>query len=193
MTIRDTGGNVLCTVVADSDGDFSCTPATPIPPGTVVVATATDAAGNTSEPASIRVGGLSIELERGVASPGDTQVATGRGFLPGERVSGLLTSTPVDLGTLTADAGGTVTFTFVVPADIESGTHRVTLTGELSGDVSAEFEVPTPPAPPAAPGLSATGGRALAGPAGVAAVLMLVGWMLLLWGRRRSGATLWEE
>ena len=193
VVISDTGGNVLCTAVADSNGDFSCTPATPIPPGTVVVAVATDDAGNTSDPASVRVGGPSIELQRDVASAGDTQVAIGRGFLPGERVSGLLTSTPVDLGTLTADEMGTVTFTFVLPADIEPGTHRVTLTGELSGEVWAEFEVPAPPAPPAPSGLSTTGGRALAGPAGFAAVLMLVGSMLLVGARRRSDRVLRGE
>lgn len=185
VIVRDTGGDALCTTVTDSVGEFACTPATRIPTGTVLVLTATDGAGNVSDPASVRVGGPTIALDRDVAAAGDTQVATGRGFLPGESVSGILTSSPVDLGTLTADATGTVTFTFVLPADIEPGTHRVTLTGERSGDVSAEFDV-SPSATPLTPGLlSTTGGTGLPWHTGVAILLVVFGGLIAVTGRRR--------
>ncbi|ACQ81027.1 Ig domain protein group 1 domain protein [Beutenbergia cavernae DSM 12333] len=197
VTIRDSGGNVVCVTTADAGGRFVCVPAERIPTGTLLSATATDEAGNTSEPGFVRVGGASVTLELSVAEAGDVQIAYGRGFLPGESVSGLLESDPVDLGTLTADENGAVTFTVTLPADIDPGTHRVTLTGDASGEVWAEFEVPAqvpPPGPgpapgpgPGWPGLPGTGIGVLPS---VGAVLLLLGLGAGLLGvsRRRRGA-----
>jgi hypothetical protein len=71
------------------------------------------------------------------ASPGSALTVSGWGFMPNEAVNGTLNSDPVELGTETAAADGTVTFEFVLPADLEPGAHEVTLVGTESGVVVA--------------------------------------------------------
>jgi hypothetical protein len=75
-------------------------------------------------------------------APGKQQTITLRGFQPFELVRGMLHSTPVDLGTVRADADGVATFTFTVPAGLESGGHDVTMTGLTSSfSARADFTV----------------------------------------------------
>jgi hypothetical protein len=118
---------------------------------------------------------------------GRQQTVALSGFQPGEEVRGVLRSTPVDLGTVVADANGVATFTFTVPAGVEAGTHTVTMTGLTSGvERKATFEVTEPAAPAGTGGLAYTGAEvvpllALGGgllAAGAAAVTVA--------GRRRS-------
>jgi len=63
---------------------------------------------------------------------GKKQTVTLSGFQPFEMVHGVLHSTPVDLGTVQADANGVATFTFTVPTGLESGSHEVAMTGLTS-------------------------------------------------------------
>ena len=60
---------------------------------------------------------------------GGQLTVSGTGFEPGETVQATLHSTPIDLGTVTADADGAVSLTFTVPADLEPGLHSVDLVG----------------------------------------------------------------
>ncbi|MFI7839902.1 Ig-like domain-containing protein, partial [Pseudomonas asiatica] len=55
VTLTDGNGNPIGEVTTDGSGNWSFTPATPLPNGTVVNATATDAAGNTGNPGSTTV------------------------------------------------------------------------------------------------------------------------------------------
>ena len=81
-------------------------------------------------------------LSAATVAPGGQLTVTGTGFTPGETVTATLFSTPIHLGTVSADAAGTASLVFVVPADIEPGEHRVELVGLSSGvRVSAPFEV----------------------------------------------------
>jgi hypothetical protein len=106
------------------------TSSAPAPETTAPVST--PAAATSSAPAV-----ASTTLARGA-----TQTITLTGFQPHEMVHGVLHSTPVDLGTVEADAAGTATFTFTVPAGLETGTHSVTMTGLTSGtELSATFTV----------------------------------------------------
>jgi hypothetical protein len=66
-------------------------------------------------------------------APGGKVVVIGDGFLPQEHVTGTLHSTPIALGTETADANGKASFAFTVPADLAAGSHDVALVGETSG------------------------------------------------------------
>ncbi|OKR56086.1 Ig-like domain-containing protein, partial [Pseudomonas aeruginosa] len=55
IILTDGNGNPIGQTTADGSGNWSFTPSTPLPNGTVVNATATDPAGNTSGPASVTV------------------------------------------------------------------------------------------------------------------------------------------
>jgi hypothetical protein len=46
-------------------------------------------------------------------------------------------SVPIDLGDVTADATGTITYPFTVPATLESGTHTVEFTSTTSGQTAS--------------------------------------------------------
>jgi LPXTG-motif cell wall-anchored protein len=75
-------------------------------------------------------------------APGGKVVVSGDGFLPHEQVKGTLHSTPVALGTETADANGKATFSITVPADLAPGAHSVELVGDTSGvEVTAAITV----------------------------------------------------
>lgn len=137
---------------------------------------------------------LRLELQHAERAPGQTQVATADGFSPGEQVTFTLASTPVALGTITADDSGRARLTFSVPADASPGVHTVTATG-VSGSAGATFTVAIagPPAggsddgsalnPPAGGPLAVTG-TSFAIWAATAAALGTVGVVLT---RRRHG------
>ena len=92
-------------------------------------------------------------LSASTVAPGGTLTVSGTGFTPGEPVVATLHSTPIELGTVTADADGVATLTFTVPADLEPGDHRVELVGQRSGVVvSVAFEVLGVDVPGAPPG-----------------------------------------
>jgi hypothetical protein len=57
------------------------------------------------------------------------------GFQPGEQITVVMHSTPVTLGTFTADPSGTVTAAVALPDDAEAGEHSLTFTGPVSGDL----------------------------------------------------------
>ena len=50
-------------------------------------------------------------------------------------------STPTNLGTQVADAGGSVTFAWKIDPGVAIGTHSLELSGEQSGIVTAQFSV----------------------------------------------------
>ena len=99
----------------------------------------------------------------GVTAPAGGNVSgTAGGFIPGETVEVTLHSTPVDLGSLTANNNGDVAFSVTVPAGTASGQHELDLTGETSArsailpvfvpypTAAPIFTVDTPPATVAA-------------------------------------------
>lgn len=172
------------TSLADRDAPVQLSLGTPVstpvtPPGTPApqAPAPKPAAGTAPAPAGT-VAAPSI-------APGEQQTVTLSGFQPGELVRGVLRSTPVDLGTVVADANGVATFTFTVPAGVEAGTHTVTMTGLTSGvEQKAAFTVTSPAA--------ATGGLAYTG-AEVVPLLAVGGGLLAagaaavaVAGRRRS-------
>ncbi len=61
ITITDGSGNPIGTTTANQNGNFSYTPTTPVPDGTVINATATDAAGNESGPGTTTVNSALID------------------------------------------------------------------------------------------------------------------------------------
>jgi hypothetical protein len=77
-----------------------------------------------------------ITFGQAEVAPGATQSATASGFTPGETVSAVLHSDPVDVGTFIADEDGEVSAQFIVPADTAAGEHRLVLTGQSSAVVA---------------------------------------------------------
>jgi hypothetical protein len=75
----------------------------------------------------------SARASQDAVSPGGQVTVHATGFLPHERVSVTLHSTPVNVATATADGSGAVTVTFTVPAGIDPGDHVILLTGLTSG------------------------------------------------------------
>lgn len=72
---------------------------------------------------------------------GDYQVVIGSGFEPGEVVVGEQATGSVSLGSEVADADGTVTFRWLVPAGSTSGENRVVLVGSESGSIDGTFTI----------------------------------------------------
>ncbi|WP_372966823.1 choice-of-anchor G family protein [Microbacterium sp.] len=123
-------------------------------------------------------GDIAITIKVPVLERGERQTAVGTGFLPGESVSGVMSSEPIALGTQVADEDGTVTFTWTIPADTDLGTHTVTLTGVTSGSVAATFQV-------VATGLATTGGDVQTGWLALAALLLTLGLGVTRFARSR--------
>lgn len=117
----------------------------PPPGGTTTTSPGTTAPGNPTAPPTtdppVNGAGPAARLARQSVRPGDIQTVSAAGFEPGEQVTAVQYSTPVVIGTATADAQGTVTFTWQIRADETPGLHRVLLTGEVSGTVEVTFEV----------------------------------------------------
>jgi hypothetical protein len=122
-------------------------------------------------------------VDQGIVQAGDPQTVRGTGFSAGDTVTVVLNSTPVALGTLTADARGELQLTFTVPAGTETGRHTVVLTGAVSGVATAAFEVT---APPSGDGVLATTGAVVGGSLLLASGLTLLGGLLIAAARRRS-------
>ncbi len=154
----------------------------PVPAGLAAVA-CPEAPGPVDPP--VDPAAPSVTLGSTTVTAGGTISGSASGFEPGEDVVGTLFSTPRTLGTVVADATGRVDFSFVVPADVEPGVHRLELAGQRSGrTVSIEVEVLGVTVPGTLPATGAGSGELV-----VAAMALLVaGAALRRGGQRRAAA-----
>jgi hypothetical protein len=100
-----------------------------------------DATGPSHSPPPDAAIGPKTEVGKALVRRGETQTVAGIGFKPGELVTAVMWSEPVEVGQAQASAAGTVAFSWTIPATAEAGLHRVKLTGEVSGTFEAAFEV----------------------------------------------------
>lgn len=119
-----------------------------------------------------------VESSASLTRPGAEVTLVARGFVPGERVTFVLHSDPVVLGTAVADANGVASLTVTLPVGVPAGLHRVVATGVDSGR-TAEVGVTLAGAPD---GLAATGADALT-VGRVVAALVLTGAALVVGSR----------
>jgi len=95
---------------------------------------------------------------------------SGLGFQPGEKVDVWLHSDPIHIGTFTADKNGQVTISnYTLPSSVPVGSHAIEFKGQVSGSVSAQFDVTI---------TVSTGGSVLTGstaPIGAVALLLALG------------------
>ncbi|SEA49276.1 Esterase-like activity of phytase [Leifsonia sp. 21MFCrub1.1] len=138
-------------------------------------------AGSVTNPAT------ALTLSAGSGAVGDRITVSGTHFTPGTQVALVFNSTPVTLGTATAQADGTLTLAFSVPT-VPAGAH--TVTASIGGTVvaSAAFTVTAAGTTSSSgdPAALASTGSDVSGAAGPIALVLLIGGALLMLLRRRA-------
>jgi len=158
----DTNGDGTpdATVTADGSGNWTYTPTTPLADGTVVSATATDAAGNTSAPGSATVDAV---------APGTPTIQPTDGtLLQGTADANNTVNIDTDGdgtadATVTADGSGNWTYTPTTP--LADGTVVNVTASDAAGNVSAPATTTVDALPPGVPTIAPTDGTLLEGTA----------------------------
>ncbi|APO82368.1 Ig-like domain-containing protein [Pseudomonas putida] len=167
ITLTDGSGNPIGQTTADGSGDWSFTPGTPLADGTVINATATDPAGNTSGPASTTVDGVApgvptINLSNGSSLSGTAE--------PNSTVT-LTDGSGNPIGEVTADGSGNWTFTPATP--LPNGTVVNVTASDPAGNTSPAATVTVDSSAPAAPVINPTNGATIGGTAEAGATVTL--------------------
>ncbi|KMQ53191.1 hypothetical protein ACS96_30835 [Pseudomonas aeruginosa] len=159
VTLTDGNGNPIGQVTADGSGNWTFTPSTPLPNGTVVNATATDPSGNASPPASVTVDAVAPATPVVNPSNGSTLSGTAE---PGATVT-LTDGNGDPIGQVTADGSGNWSFTPTTP--LPNGTVVNATATDASGNTSAGSSVTVDSVAPATPVVNPSNGTTLSGTA----------------------------
>ncbi|MGQ9932644.1 Ig-like domain-containing protein [Pseudomonas aeruginosa] len=159
VTLTDGNGNPIGQVTADGSGNWTFTPSTPLPNGTVVNATATDPSGNASSPASVTVDAVAPATPVVNPSNGSTLSGTAE---PGATVT-LTDGNGNPIGQVTADGSGNWSFTPTTP--LPNGTVVNATASDASGNTSAGSSVTVDSVAPATPVVNPSNGTTLSGTA----------------------------
>ncbi|MCO3585391.1 BapA prefix-like domain-containing protein [Pseudomonas aeruginosa] len=159
VTLTDGNGNPIGQVTADGSGNWTFTPSTPLPNGTVVNATATDPSGNASAPASVTVDAVAPATPVVNPSNGTTLSGTAE---PGATVT-LTDGNGNPIGQVTADGSGNWSFTPTTP--LPNGTVVNATASDASGNTSAGSSVTVDSVAPATPVINPSNGTTLSGTA----------------------------
>ncbi len=167
VTLTDGNGNPIGQVTADGSGNWTFTPSTPLPNGTVVNATATDPSGNASSPASTTVD--SVAPAAPVVNPSNGAEISGTAE-PGATVT-LTDGSGNPIGQVTADGSGNWSFTPTTP--LPNGTVVNATATDASGNTSAGSSVTVDSVAPATPVINPSNGTTLSGTAEPGATVTL--------------------
>ena len=167
VTLTDGNGNPIGQVIADGSGNWSFTPGTPLPNGTVVNATATDPSGNASPPASVTVDAVAPATPVVNPSNGTTLSGTAE---PGATVT-LTDGNGNPIGQVTADGSGNWSFTPSTP--LANGTVVNATATDASGNTSPGSSVTVDSVAPATPVVNPSNGTTLSGTAEPGATVTL--------------------
>ncbi|MBG6550322.1 BapA prefix-like domain-containing protein [Pseudomonas aeruginosa] len=159
VTLTDGNGKPIGQVTADGSGNWTFTPSTPLPNGTVVNATATDPSGNASSPASVTVDAVAPATPVVNPSNGTTLSGTAE---PGATVT-LTDGNGNPIGQVTADGSGNWSFTPTTP--LPNGTVVNATATDASGNTSAGSSVTVDSVAPATPVINPSNGTTLSGTA----------------------------
>ncbi|MEW4443607.1 Ig-like domain-containing protein, partial [Pseudomonas paraeruginosa] len=159
VTLTDGNGNTIGQVTADANGNWTLTPSTPLPDGTVVNVVARDAAGNSSPPASVTVDAVAPATPIVDPSNGTTLSGTAE---PDSSVT-LTDGNGNPIGQVTADGSGNWTFTPTTP--LPNGTVVNATATDPSGNASAPASVTVDAVAPATPVVNPSNGTTLSGTA----------------------------
>ena len=161
----DGDGTPDFTVVADGDGNWSITPDTPLADGVVVSATATDAAGNVSAPASDTVDAVAPVVAINDLTTNDTTPAL-TGTVDDDTATVVVTINGNDY-TATNNENGTWTLADDAVAALAEGTYTATVTAtDPDGNVGSNSgTIVIDTTPPAIPTVDAGNGTEITGTA----------------------------
>ncbi len=167
VTLTDGNGNPIGQTTADANGNWSFTPSTPLPDGTVVNVVARDAAGNSSPPASVTVDAVAPATPVVNPSNGTTLSGTAE---PGATVT-LTDGNGNPIGQVTADGSGNWSFTPSTP--LANGTVVNATATDASGNTSPGSSVTVDSVAPATPVVNPSNGTTLSGTAEPGATVTL--------------------
>ncbi|MCS9030426.1 Ig-like domain-containing protein [Pseudomonas aeruginosa] len=167
VTLTDGNGNPIGQTTADANGNWSFTPSTPLPDGTVVNVVARDAAGNSSPPASVTVDAVAPATPTVDPSNGTTLSGTAE---PGSSVT-LTDGNGNPIGQVTADGSGNWSFTPGTP--LANGTVVNATATDASGNTSAGSSVTVDSVAPATPVVNPSNGTTISGTAEPGATVTL--------------------
>ncbi|MBG6464658.1 BapA prefix-like domain-containing protein [Pseudomonas aeruginosa] len=167
VPLPDGNGNPIGQVTADGSGNWTFTPSTPLPNGTVVNATATDPSGNASPPASVTVDAVAPATPVVNPSNGTTLSGTAE---PGATVT-LTDGNGNPIGQVTAAGSGNWSFTPTTP--LPNGTVVNATATDASGNTSAPASTTVDSVAPAAPVVNPSNGAEISGPAAPGATVTL--------------------
>ncbi|HGP3172650.1 TPA: Ig-like domain-containing protein [Pseudomonas aeruginosa] len=167
VTLTDGNGNPIGQTTADANGNWSFTPSTPLPDGTVVNVVARDAAGNSSPPASVTVDAVAPATPTVDPSNGTTLSGTAE---PGSSVT-LTDGNGNPIGQVTADGSGNWTYTPSTP--IANGTVVNVVAQDAAGNSSPPATVTIDSSAPPAPVINPSNGVVISGTAEAGATVTL--------------------
>ncbi|KAB0777178.1 BapA prefix-like domain-containing protein [Pseudomonas aeruginosa] len=167
VTLTDGNGNPIGQTTADANGNWSFTPSTPLPDGTVVNVVARDAAGNSSPPASVTVDAVAPATPTVDPSNGTTLSGTAE---PGSSVT-LTDGNGNPIGQVTADGSGNWTYTPSTP--IANGTVVNVVAQDAAGNSSPPATVTVDSSAPPAPVINPSNGVVISGTAEAGATVTL--------------------
>ncbi|MCW0366018.1 hypothetical protein NB699_001001 [Xanthomonas sacchari] len=159
VTVTDGNGTVIGQTTADGAGNWSVTPGTALPDGTVVNVVATDAAGNVSPPASLTVDALAPAAPVLQPSNGTVIVGTAEAGATVTVTDGNGTL----IGQTTADGAGNWSVT--PGAALPDGTVVNAVATDAAGNASPPASTTVDALAPAAPVLQPSNGTAIVGTA----------------------------
>ncbi|WP_256576296.1 Ig-like domain-containing protein, partial [Pseudomonas sp. SID14000] len=167
VTLTDGSGNPIGEVIADGSGNWSFTPATPLPNGTVVNVTASDPAGNTGPAATVTVDASApaapiINPSNGVTISGTAEA--------GATVT-LTDGSGNPIGQITADGSGNWSFTPGTP--LANGTVVNATATDPTGNTGPQATTTVDSVAPAAPVVEPSNGSEINGTAEAGAKVIL--------------------
>ncbi|PTC36303.1 T1SS secreted agglutinin RTX [Pseudomonas paraeruginosa] len=167
IILTDGNGDPIGQTTADGSGNWSFTPSTALPNGTVVNATATDPSGNTSGPASVTVDAVAPPVP--VINPSNGVVISGTAEA-GAKVF-LTDGSGNPIGEVTADGSGNWAFTPSTP--LADGTLVNAVAQDPSGNTSGPASATVDAVAPAAPVVNPSNGTVISGTAEAGATIIL--------------------
>ncbi|WP_433887265.1 Ig-like domain-containing protein [Pseudomonas vranovensis] len=167
VILTDGGGNPIGQVTADGSGNWSFTPASPLPNGTVVNAVAQDAAGNGSGPASTTVDAVAPAAP--VINPSNGAVITGTAEIGAKVI--LTDGSGNPIGQTTADGSGN--WSFVPGSPLANGTLINAVAQDAAGNNSGPVSTTVDAVAPAAPVIEPSNGAIIVGTAEAGAKVIL--------------------